>query len=154
MDINTMDLQQSSMNGLDKILPVLPQISMNRAAISLNNEAVEKLQNGDYVRAFHQLQQASNIVVRGVADHAHANSSNAIFRFHWMENEGELSSQDSEAGAAHPRCGLTWEGCASFLFLRTLRISIENEREVDNVCPCGFAWAVSEANGLDFLEFT
>lgn len=104
---------------------------MNQIAIDLNNRGVQALERGDSVSAFQAFSKAANITMVLIENHRHISSGAHSFQFHWINCD-------------HPSLLLRKEGCAPFLFLRALTISSPRcgNHQVNNLCPCGFAWAI------------
>jgi hypothetical protein len=109
---------------------------MNSVSIELNNRAVAYLQSGNIVQAFELLTKASRTAMKGVTNHTHdVDPDSSTFRFHWEED-------CSEGGISNKSPSFSWEGSTPFLFLRTLRVSVSDDVDVDELCPCGYAWAI------------
>ena len=109
---------------------------MNRRSILLNNLGVVELQDGNIIKAFDLFSKSSNLLVSGFTSQTHINNSKIeAYRYNWVDCNNELlTSKPSH---------LTWEGSLSFLFIRSLRVTIlQSDEYIDESCPCGFAWAV------------
>jgi hypothetical protein len=110
---------------------------MNSVSIELNNRAVAYLHSGNCVQAFELLSaNAYNIAFQeGVTNHIHPFDSNSsTFRFHWEDC--------SKAGISDKSQISSWEGSSPFLFLRAIRISVSVSNDVDELCSCGYSWAI------------
>ena len=113
----------------------------NLKAIEMNNSGLVALKAGNVIGAYELLSTASNITMQGVASHEHVDSKNSTYRFHW--EDCSLAFSKSSASRGLGGLASTFEGCVPFLFLRGLRITTPvEELNVDELCPCGFAWAV------------
>lgn len=104
---------------------------MNRIAIQLNNTAIEDLQRGNLAKAFESIA----IACSSTADYRHIHDEAldpTQYRFHWKEC-GQKTVSDL-VGAVLPS--------QSYLYLNFLTISVPENSNIDDSCPCGFAWAI------------
>jgi hypothetical protein len=113
----------------------------NSAAIELNNRAVAHLAQGDVIAAFELVTKASQITMKGISNHQHVDAGNSTFRFHW-EDCDRARDAIYESKRRRAANASVWEGSSAYLFLRGLRITVNNEVNVDDLCACGFAWAI------------
>ena len=100
----------------------------NQTAIDLSNRGVEELNRGDHNAAFNSLSKAVNIVMSKIHNHVHVNTGSNLFVFTWENCSSGVST--------------TKEGSIPFLCLRALRITTTEDDGVDQLCPCGYAWAI------------
>ena len=111
---------------------------MNSVSIELNNRAVAYLRAGDSIKAFQLLSNnAYNISLQGVTNHTNVDSDRSPFRFHWEDC--------SKAGISNDSTVFSWEeGSTCFLFLKALRVAVSDDVDVDvdELCPCGYAWVI------------
>ena len=118
----------------------------NSTAIELNNKAVQLLSQGDVVAAFEMITRASQITMKGIANHRHIDAGNSTFRFHWEDcsKARDAIHENHKKRKLSPSASV-WEGSSAYLFMRGLRISVNNTNShmgVDDLCACGFAWAI------------
>ena len=110
---------------------------MNSVSIELNNRAVAYLRAGDSIQAFQLLStNAYNIASQGVkTNHTHIDSDRPQYRFHWEDCSNARLPNNSPSSS--------WEeGSTCFLFLWPLRVSVSDDVDIDELCPCGYEWVI------------
>jgi hypothetical protein len=120
---------------------------MNQLAIELNNLSVGYLKKGDMAKAFELISKASQVVMKGVSVHRHADAGSDVFRFHWEDCSKARMAMNEKRNSLKGVESSSWEGSTPYLFLRGLRITINFESDVSNedieaACACSFAWVI------------
>lgn len=108
---------------------------MNHFAIELNNNAVKELQSGRLCKSLETISLACRIIAE--QHHEHTNVNPGEYKFHWTDCKHDAFETHSQKAKSANE---------PFLYLHFLRISAphkkEHERNKEEFCPCGFAWAI------------